>query len=57
MVKNIKRKPTRVRIHPRYIKDAQGKTVQVYLDINAYEAMLKRIAEFQEIKKNIQPKR
>lgn len=42
-----------VRIKPKYIKNAQGKTIQVYLDIKSYESMLSRMQEFEVIKKSL----
>lgn len=42
-----------VRIKPKFIKNAQGKTIQVYLDIKSYESMLGRMQEFEAIKKSL----
>lgn len=46
-----KQKKNVTRIKPKYIKNAQGKTIQVYLDINSYESMMERIKKFDAIKK------
>lgn len=46
----IQKKNT-VRIKPKYVKNAQGKTIQVYLDMKSYESMINRITEFDAIKK------
>jgi len=37
-------------IEPLYVKNEKGKTVSVYFDIDAYEAILRRIKEFEKIK-------
>jgi hypothetical protein len=39
------------RIRPKYIKNAQGKTIQVYLDITTYEAILERLKDLDKLKK------
>ena len=46
-----KQKKNTIRIKPKYIKNTQGKTIQVYLNLNEYESMLKRIKEFDAVKK------
>ena len=46
-----KQKKNTTRIKPKYIKNALGKTIQVYLDINSYESMINRMKEFDTIKK------
>lgn len=38
------------RIKPKFIKNAQGKTIQVYLDMKSYESMMARVKEFEKIK-------
>lgn len=38
------------RIKPKFIKNAQGKTIQVYLDMKSYKSMMDRIKEFEKIK-------
>jgi len=45
-------KKNMVRIKPKYIKNAQGKTIQVYLDMKSYESMINRMKEFDTIKKS-----
>lgn len=39
------------RIKPKFVKDSNGKTVQVFLDLKSYESMMARIKEFELIKK------
>ena len=40
------------RIKPNYIKDAKGKTIQVFLDMKSYESMVARIEKFESIVKS-----
>lgn len=42
-----------IRIKPKFIKNAQNQTIQVYLDIKSYESMLSRMQEFEAIKKSL----
>ncbi len=37
-------------IEPLYVKNEKGKKLNVYLDIDAYEAIIKRVKEFEKIK-------
>jgi len=48
-----KQKKNIVRIKPKYIKNANGKTLEVYLDVKAYESLLNRMKEFEAIKKSL----
>ena len=48
-----KQKKNIVRIKPKYIKNAHGKTLEVYLDVKAYESLLNRMKEFEAIKKDL----
>ena len=41
----------KVIIKPSYIKDTNGKTVEVYLDLKTYNAIIKQIDTFEKIKK------
>ena len=43
-------------IKPRYIKDAKGKATEVYLDMQTYNAIIKRIKKFEKIKKTYKAK-
>lgn len=45
------------RIKPNYIKDAKGKTLQVFLDMKSYESMIARIKEFESILKSEKTKK
>lgn len=38
-------------IAPQYVKNAQGKLTHVYLPIDAYEVLSKKLKEYEEIKK------
>ena len=42
-----KKKP--VRIIPKYIKDSTGKCVEIYLDIEAYNAAVRALKKFDRI--------
>jgi len=52
-----KQKKNIVRIKPKYIKNAHGKTLEVYLDIKSYESLLNRMKELKAIKKNLKASR
>lgn len=47
----MEKKIKKVRIRPKYIKDETGKTVEVFLDMKSYNEMIRRINEFEKIKK------
>jgi hypothetical protein len=38
-------------IAPQYVRSHQGKTTHVYLSIEAYEALSKKLKEYEKIKK------
>jgi|GEM_PF-5620752 len=46
-----KKKSKKIKIEPLYIKNKAGKTTHVYLDIEAYDVIMKARKEFDEIKK------
>lgn len=38
------------RIKPQFIKNSKGETVQVFLDMESYESMMRRIKKWEAIK-------
>lgn len=50
------KKNKKVSIEPLYVKNEKGKTISVYLDIKAYDAIIKNVKEFDTIKKKIKKK-
>ena len=47
----MRKKRKKTTIEPLYVKDEKGKKLNVYLEINAYEAIIKKVKEFEKIKK------
>ncbi len=45
------KKKKHVKIEPNYVKDSRGRTTHVYLPYNAYEKILKRLEEYERVKK------
>ena len=44
-------------IKPQYIKDEKGKTIEVYLDMKTYDAIIKRIKKYEKITKTYKTKK
>ncbi len=42
-----------IKIKPKYIKDKKGKVLEVYLDIKAFDAIVKSLNKFEKIKKEV----
>ena len=40
-------------IEPLYVKDEKGKKISVYLSIDDYKFIIKKVKEFEEIKKRL----
>jgi len=45
-----------IRVRPKYIKNEQGKTTGIYLNIKTFDAICNTIKEFEQIKKSAQKK-
>ncbi|KKP95611.1 MAG: hypothetical protein US13_C0003G0011 [candidate division TM6 bacterium GW2011_GWE2_36_25] len=47
------KKKKMVLIEPFFVKDEKGKKKKVFLEIDAYKAIIKKVKEFEKIKKRL----
>lgn len=50
------KKKADLKINPLFIKNEAGKTVGIYLDTKTYRAMMKEVAKFEKLKKDMKRK-
>ena len=52
----MEKKVKYIKIKPKYIKDENGKTTDIYLDLKTYDAIIKTLQDFEQEKKELKKK-